>query len=401
VVRQAAGEWAARAAAAVCLVAMVALGAHTLINPWNPSLLAAPLLLTLVGAAWAASGSAAGLVVAAGAASVAVQSHISSLPVAGVALAVGLVGLVVERRRRPGVAGRPSVRGPAIAGVVVLGLLWVLPLAQQVVHGRDGNLYKIADFYAHPPASATPRHHSWADSAHLVVRQASYVPFGSPDEQPGRPRKVAMGVLCGLALLAAAAAWRRSRFTAWLAVMTPMALFVAVWSGTRVIGDQLDYLFWGDQLLAVPAVVALAVGAVLVVEWVKPVAAVRVAAAVAGVGAAAAVSSLVLHQSTESFPNSPDAWAAASVIKAKAAGQVADVDVPLGHFHSGALVLLLDKEGVRFRMHRPWNLYPGNSAAAGGPGFIVLEQLGAGPDADQHIFHTDNLDVWTRRAGAG
>src|SRR3954471_14013208 len=73
-VRRGAGEAAARLAAAVFCLYVGAVTFGTLINPWNPSLLAMPLVLMLTAVALAATGSLWALVVAAVAGSYLVQT---------------------------------------------------------------------------------------------------------------------------------------------------------------------------------------------------------------------------------------------------------------------------------------------------------------------------------------
>ena len=75
------------------------------------------------------------------AASVAVQTHVGTVPAVALLL-VTLGPLALWRWRRDRVAWRR----PILAGVLVLAVMWALPVLQQVT-GHPGNLSEIADFF--------------------------------------------------------------------------------------------------------------------------------------------------------------------------------------------------------------------------------------------------------------
>src|SRR5204863_6357545 len=131
----------------VCIAAYI--GAVTfgaLLNPWNPSLLALPVLLLLISAAAAATGAVGALVIAMLCGSYLVQTHLGTLPLTAAALLFAVIGLVVTHRGRG--FDRPSL--PILIGVAVVVLMWIPPVGQQV-SGDHGNLSAVARFTWNPP----------------------------------------------------------------------------------------------------------------------------------------------------------------------------------------------------------------------------------------------------------
>ena len=111
-------------------------------QPWNPftamwwTMLMATAAMASIGVR-GRSGSAWWWVVVAGAGSMAVQSHVGAIPAAFVIFAVG-AGIIWHNRRES-----PPVlhRGPILAGVAVLVVLWGLPMVDLVI--GEHNLWRI------------------------------------------------------------------------------------------------------------------------------------------------------------------------------------------------------------------------------------------------------------------
>jgi hypothetical protein len=117
------------------------MGSELLYDPWQPHALLLPFLFLLV-LAWAVlAGRWRALPIAAGVASLIVQTHLSYAVLVG-AVALAMAGALVVARRGSADGGRPW-RAVATA-VVVAAVCWSQPLVEQLQHGGDGNLAVLA-----------------------------------------------------------------------------------------------------------------------------------------------------------------------------------------------------------------------------------------------------------------
>ena len=262
VVRRALGETAARWAAVLVGVMLTCFTPALLANPWNPYVLALPVLLTVVLAAAAGGGSpaAAGGAVVVG--SYVVQTHLATAPaLAAMGATAGVVGagLVAwsweSTSPDPPRLLRPTQRdGVALgAAAVVLVMMWAPPLVEQATRS-PGNLTKLAQFFraSHPESDRGVDHDLGRTTGH-VAAELTLVPFGHDREaQPTHQGRVAVAVAGVLAAAAVAVAgWRHRRATvAALGAISVVGPMAAIWSGTRIVGEVFPYLLvWSSTLL--------------------------------------------------------------------------------------------------------------------------------------------------------
>ncbi|GAC1315807.1 MAG: hypothetical protein NVSMB12_11990 [Acidimicrobiales bacterium] len=240
-------------------------------DPWNPYAVGFPVLFALVAAALAASGARGALVWAAAAGSLAVQTHVSTLPVVGVPLAIAAVAQLARRSRErqaasstvhiprglPALTIRPTSavwwrqRPDLAVGGAVLALEWFLPLWDELF-GRH-NLSSIVSFFL-------AGHHghrlgeSWRITVALIGVSLGQHHAGIRDgvNDPHPFRTVVLFV--GLAAVAIGSGIYRDRpMAAWLGGFGLLALALSVVSVTRIIGPPYKYLLvWVTVLPALP-----------------------------------------------------------------------------------------------------------------------------------------------------
>jgi hypothetical protein len=252
IVRARAGEHAARVMAIVVLAHLLIVHVIHLIDPWNPKLLAFPLLLLMVSAASAYSGSVWSFVIAMVTATYLVQTHIGTFPISLALLALAAIGFGRGRSR----ASWASARAPLIVGAGVLSLLWIGPIVQEISHS-NGNLTQIAGFYLHPAARFGPTSHTLRSSLTAVTNRATVFPLGNPRDALSHRTRLLTAVGFGaLGLVVALVARRRSRFIAALGLTTSIGLVVGVLAASRIVGSQDGYLFYWTETLPLPAAMA-------------------------------------------------------------------------------------------------------------------------------------------------
>jgi hypothetical protein len=383
ILRRFAGEAAALAAAALVAGWSMATGFDRLIDPWNPSVLALPVLLTLVAAAAAAgSGSLGALLVAAMAGSVAAQTHLGTVPVVVAALALGTGGCLWTRGRRPP-APPPRWRW-RWAGAVVLLLAWAGPAADVIVHGRASNLAAITRFLLHPPVAAGPSHQPLGAALRAAATYPAVVPFGFPNGLVGGGGRLAWCAACAaLGLSVAVVGRRRAPVAAALGAATPVGLAVAVLAASRVTGPLEPYLLWWTSLLALPALL----GAAALASTVPTRPGGRRRAVTLAVAAATAVAvtagwtRLAVVGATASYADSPSARVVAAAVVRSLGPAPFRLEVADPQFATSATVLALAKAGERFALQPPMDLYAGTAAPGDPVPVVVLEGPAAPPPA--------------------
>ncbi|HEY1636092.1 MAG TPA: hypothetical protein VGF64_15115 [Acidimicrobiales bacterium] len=277
VIRWRAGEWAARWGALVVAGLLFFTEASSLVlyNPWNPSVLALPFLLTMVLAAAAATGSTLSLIWAALVGSFVIGSELGTAPAVLAVLVVGtaLWGWAVWKRRaaspvpHPLRWARPSRHIVALTGSALLVVLvWVPPLIQQTTQ-TPGNAGRIVSFFEHPPtAEQAGGRHTRGQAVRGVAEYAATLPlksdafpccepnqFAGPNSAyTGRLVIFGGGVLVGVGV--AVIGWRRRHQLAMgLGAISVVASGAAVVSATQVVGPLYEHLLWWTATVLVPA----------------------------------------------------------------------------------------------------------------------------------------------------
>jgi hypothetical protein len=330
VVRRFLGEPAARWTAVVVGALVGCLTPVLVANPWNPYVLALPVLLTILLAAAGANGSRSAAAGAAVVGSGVVQTHVAAAATIGAVFIVagvvaGVMAVSARRSGSSGTEGRPA--GPTrrrrrpgatiIAAGALLVLIWVPPLIEQATHS-PGNGTKLVHFFrtAHPEYDRGIDH-SVPAAIGEVAAQLTVVPFGHQrEEQPTRPVKVAV-TFVGLVLAVAVVAvgWRRRHtFIAVLGAVSVAAPLVALWSATHIVGEVYPYLLVWTSALLLPAWIGA--GVLLQQRSRTPRGGHRGAGRVAGglvVGVAAVLAWSMLRAPLPAYGTAPDVGSVAGL----------------------------------------------------------------------------------------
>jgi len=268
-----------------------------LVSPWNPTVVLFPLLLTLLLCAGAVDRSGVSLVGALVVASFVVQTDISTLPLAAALVAAAAVVwsvVLVRAGRRPGdPAGGHRGHGTvlAVAGLVVLVVLWLPPLIQQWTN-HPGNLTLIWRFFtaSHPGQPLSVALRSVAAAGAVVVVGPGEVMrsiLGGTPAHAVLSMAVSLLTVALAAVTVAVAVRQRARFAAGIGVMVLVGSVASVVAAAHVVGFVFGYLvLW---------VVVLPIAAMIGIGMVPPpVPAVRVEAVRVGLCALGVVTGVIL-----------------------------------------------------------------------------------------------------------
>ena len=390
------------------------MGPSLLYDPWNPHVVLLPFLLLLVLVVAMAAGDALALPVAAGVASVIVQTHLTYALLAPALCAVGLV-LLVHRRRR-------AVLRPAAVTLVVLALAWAQPIADQLT--GTGNLGALAggvgasedtvgaalgarvaaDVLAVPPWWARP---SFEDAYRVPPLQPTHVD-GVPNVE-GLPSGAVAAAALAIVALALVGCWlvaRRRRDdvarTGLVIAAVGLALGVAAvvtqpLSGVGLTGHQLRYL-WPIGVFAT-AMLLLAVTA-------------RRGALAAPLVAIAVLSVLNLPASSSTVGPANDTDVMPIVRDLASQLDGLDVDAPLLYDTAGirfaepwtsAIMAALVERGIDFEVEEEfWVRQMGERRRADGDARERLflregEDAETVPEGARRVAHVDGLDDAERR----
>jgi hypothetical protein len=140
-----------------------------LIDPWNPFIAVLPFAVFLFAAWLASAGDRAAARIACVTGSVAAQSHLGALP------PVVLIGAVAYALAlfRPARGTRAGMVGQAARNGALIMALWALPLFEQALHGRDGNLALIFKYFR---TKGTDPQIGWKNG--LAMTGGQLVPWG-------------------------------------------------------------------------------------------------------------------------------------------------------------------------------------------------------------------------------
>ena len=197
----------ATAAVSATVAVWVLRASDALSSFWNPILIACPALLFVWLCAIVASGRAGLIVPLVGVGSFLAQSHIGLVPAVGV-LSTAALALGWGRARTDVANGPRRWRRGLLAGAVAAGLLWALPLFEQLSE-TPGNLTILARFFATTPPGPRTLGQSatmWAAAQTQLLTRGFGQPIGVPLALDTRPGLVALGV--GAIALLCVMSWR-------------------------------------------------------------------------------------------------------------------------------------------------------------------------------------------------
>jgi hypothetical protein len=256
------GPWLAMWASGCLSLLHLVLGGALWRDLWNPYIVIMPMVLLVVLAADAATGTAASWCWALVVGTFAVQTHLSTAPAVVAIIAAGLGGLLWSKRTGNGF--RVAI-WPAAAALGVTALLWLPPLVDAVRH-HPSNLSRMVTFFtAHHPV------HGLGEAGRTSLSSAIVVFFG----RHGPTTAVAVrstatlatgAILIGLLTLVTVGIGlrRRDRLSLWLVLISAVGFAAAILGGTRVVGDINQYLtLWQAYL---PITLLLGLGAALLAE---------------------------------------------------------------------------------------------------------------------------------------
>ena len=397
--------WAAMAIDVYCLCLRVG----TLREPWNPYLVAAPMVLFVVLWAAAITGSPGAGVWAVVIGSYEVQTHIATagFVITMWAILAGWAVVRARRRHRVGAIG-PHWWSPArITGVVALALMWLPPVVE-LWRDRPNNLSLLWDFFTTP--QATP---PFAESLRSAANALTIVPFGYHDyvltlNRSGTELAIGTALMVVGLIVAVALGWRRRQpFSLALAAGAVLGVVLGVISLSRTAGPA--YLYFAVWLAYVPLSLALAIGVALLTpahptrrSWAglgRPILALSVAAAI-GVAAVTVRSDLrmgpVKTITTGAGPwpagTAPTPQARSRSLRDTAALTTAARSVlrPSDRWvgftvatsslwpYVAGMVLELDESGIQSTVSpASWELYFGHERAPGRPVDVQFELVAA------------------------
>ena len=218
-------------------------GPAGLLSNWNPTVAVLPFGLALLAWGGVAAGHVILLPLAVFASSFAVQTHVGCAPVtlalATTSLAIAALPPLRRVLRMPPVGPRAWL-GPGLAACIVAGVLWALPLAEEL-DPAGGNLSRILEISRQVP----PRHPSWSDAVRALAENAAPflmgsdpTPAGSRDAVRGSRRRARRGDCSSRAARAPRSEWpcRWSRSQGWRPRSTPRHAFPAGPSRTSSAG---------------------------------------------------------------------------------------------------------------------------------------------------------------------
>jgi len=300
VVRRFAGEWSARWALMFTGAVLLALGAVSVETFWNPNLEGPAVLLLLVLAAGAFSGSPLSIVGVALVGTYLVQTDIGTVPVVAVTGLVAVIGCIVQRARRwkaararsathshsirddpssATAAGSGTEHGVtasigrrlatwllAAVGIAAVVIAWIPPTVQQL-DGHPGNISKLVRFFTtvQTGPGTSGSNHTLSQAWHVAANSVSMFPFGAtPSTAPFTVTSTAREAVLVITLTVAVAAiiWalqRRNAFALGLGLMSLIGLVATVYAAMRIVGPAYSYLMLWAVFVPVPAWTAIAI----------------------------------------------------------------------------------------------------------------------------------------------
>jgi hypothetical protein len=260
-----AGDRAAALAGIVVLGLSAALGPLTFLEPWNPWFAVMPFLCVVLGTWDLLEDHPWSLLLVVGAGSFAVQAHVGYAPLVAALTITGVAGLLWRRHRRDDPLSGLLV--PALAAVGLGGLMWVLPVLEQL-RNDPGNFAVM--WQAYREEARRQELVGLIDGARLVAARLDLLaPLETGEELPASQRSPGAGALlaAGAWAVAVVVAWRRRREPMMRSVLAldavaAVGLAAAVLAASRIAGEVFGYL-----VLWLPVLVAVVVFAILWTGW--------------------------------------------------------------------------------------------------------------------------------------
>ncbi len=253
-----AGRAAAWAAAASCLWFTWSYGMSDLRDPWNPSMAAMPVALTIVWAAAVISGSGWALVALIGVASFAMQVHIGTVTVIGSVTAAALTIVALRYCRSP-----RSRLGPLAAAAAVGAVMWATVAYEQLTR-TPGNVAKLLRFTRTEGGLHHPALQVAGDVAKLNALDGpaighTFHTFTAAD--------TAFIGLLGILVISGAVGRRTPLFLRSLCALTLMAELASVAAGMLISGHLYLYLLTFVRGVAFVALVATGLVVLSRLRW--------------------------------------------------------------------------------------------------------------------------------------
>jgi hypothetical protein len=242
--------------------------------------------------------------------------------------------------------------GPGLAACIVAGVLWALPVAEEL-DPAGGNLSRILEISRQVPS----RHPSWSDAVRALSENAAPFLMGS-DPTPAGSRTLFAVLAGGLAAAILFARRAGSAIGVALSMVTLTGMSAAVYSTTRIPGWAQPYLVGWMSMLGLCALIAATIGLATAPRLRHP----RLGrlASIASVAVVVLLSGLATRAALKArdSPGPPDAlseWirmlAEPSVPALRASGVrrfLVEVERPVPRAVAVGLLLALDKAGVPF-----------------------------------------------------
>lgn len=286
VVRHFLGRRAAWITAVIVVVFALAARPQVMWDHWNPTLVPLPLLLAMVLAAAAWSGSSSALAGALFVGSAVAQTHLGAGPLVAAIVLLGMAGWMISRlfvrggsqREREPFRWRKSILPVALFAATAA--MWVPAIVEQTAND-PGNLTNISSFFDNPP-EGNAHGHPASDAVQAVANEAFVIPLGR-GSAPTNPHTLGQGStdrylgvgagqrltmwIVALVLAAASVVYvlRRKgiapelrRVLLALSLLPIVLNALMVYCATRIVGPMWNYLLWSAAVFFLPGWIAAA-----------------------------------------------------------------------------------------------------------------------------------------------
>lgn len=220
-------------------------------SQWNPHVLVLPTLAFVVVAAATAAGATGFIPLLIALGSFAAQTHLGLAPTVAALSVCALAAAFWGARRQPP-EQRRALAWRLNAGLWVAAILWFPPIVEQMTRA-DGNLSRLWRFFAGGTRGQTigAAVAGWSNAITGAVRSGFVLAWGAPMDIRFHAVSLAVAAVMIAGLGWAGVRTRRAgqRFVSALAAGLLLALFVALFSASRIAGEIVDHeVFWMSGL---------------------------------------------------------------------------------------------------------------------------------------------------------